>query len=162
VIDTNELETQVRSAIATDRLVPDSAIIAVSADEIGTVTLRGTVSSPLQSRAAAHAAHSVEQVLDVINEIKVRPLHRHDDAPDAQPQAGAGAKSRPDTESHPAEATQDRDLDDEVRRLQREARALKASEEHAEASISEELRREHWGQAPKDPPPWEKDDRSEP
>src|SRR5438270_2389997 len=94
VSNMTQLEARVRAAIASERLVRDSARLVVSADEIGAVTLRGTVSSPLQSRAAAHAARTVDGVLDVINEIKVKPLRRARTAPDAAPARGATVKSR--------------------------------------------------------------------
>src|ERR1700749_3804457 len=53
-----------------DRRIPDSLEIAVAADD-GLVTLRGTVESFSQRRAAAQDAKKVEGVYDVDNQLKV-------------------------------------------------------------------------------------------
>jgi hypothetical protein len=159
-----QLEARVQAAIASNRVVGDAARIAVSADEIGTVTLRGTLPSHIQSHAAARAARGVPEVLDVINEIEVKPLDppRSADAPD---EGSAAAKPQCDAGLGPEATPKSNDLDDEVQQLLRESQALKQSEERAEASISEEWRKEHWGTEPENPPPWDKPgpaDRSEP
>jgi hypothetical protein len=155
VSNMTQLEARVRAAIASDRLVRKSAKIAVSADEIGSVTLRGTASSPLQSRAAAHAARSVDGVLNVINEIEVNPLRQARTGQDVARERGTTVKPRA-----PARPATPGDPDDELQQLARASRALKRREKQAETSISEELRREHWGHEPEHPPFWEKDDSS--
>jgi osmotically-inducible protein OsmY len=53
-----------------DPRIPDSLEIAVAADD-GVVTLRGTVESFSQSRAAAQDARKVDGVDDVDNQLKV-------------------------------------------------------------------------------------------
>ena len=53
-----------------DPRIPSSREIAVAADD-GTVTLRGTVESFSQRRAAGQDANSVEGVYDVDNQLKV-------------------------------------------------------------------------------------------
>jgi len=60
----------------------DSETIAVSADDDGTVTLRGTVGSFRQKREARKAAERVYGVTGVSNDLDVRLLteHRREDA----------------------------------------------------------------------------------
>src|SRR4051812_26524240 len=53
-----------------DPRIPDSLEIAVEADG-GLVTLRGTVESFRQRRAAGEDAHDLEDVFDVDNQLKV-------------------------------------------------------------------------------------------
>jgi osmotically-inducible protein OsmY len=53
-----------------DPRIPDSLEIAVGADD-GSITLRGTVESFSQRRAAGNDALEVEGVYDVYNELKV-------------------------------------------------------------------------------------------
>jgi hypothetical protein len=149
-----QLEAQLQAAIASHRLVGNGARIAVSADEIGTVTLRGTLRSHIQSWAAARAASQVPEVLDVINEIEVRPLHPRRSG-DALRERSAAANPQPDTSRGPEAAAEGKDLEDEVQALLRESRALKRSEGHVERSISDEWRKEHWGLEPENPPPWD-------
>ena len=75
------------------------------------------------------------------------------------------AKPQRDAGLGPEATPESTDLDDEVQQLSRESQALEQSEERAEASISEEWRKEHWGIEPENPPPWDKPgpaDRSEP
>lgn len=151
----DQLEAQVRAAIASHRLVGNPPRIAVSADEIGAVTLRGTLRSHIQSWAAARAARGVPEVLDVINEIEVKPLRPRRSA-DAPRERSAAAKPQPDGGLGPEAAAKGKDFDDELGHLARESRALKRSEERAERSISEEWRKEHWGMEPENPPPWDK------
>ena len=157
VSNVTQLEARVRAAIAADRLVRKSAKIAVSADEIGSVTLRGTASSPLQSRAAAHAARSVDGVLNVINEIRVNPLRQTRSGQGVARARDTTVKPRAHVPPPPPDAP---DPDDELQQLARASRALKRREKQAETSVSEELRREHWGHEPEHPPFWEKDDPS--
>ena len=75
------IEDQVRSKLELDPRIPDSQEIAASAvgDE---VTLRGTVGSFGQRRAAVQDARKVEAVGSVVDELKVDLLdgdHRDDD-----------------------------------------------------------------------------------
>jgi hypothetical protein len=149
-----DLEARVRSAIAAERLVGDAARIAVSADEIGTVTLRGAVPTHAQSHAAAHAARGVPDVFDVINEIEVKPLDALRSA-DVPYKESAAAEPASDAGRGPEVAEKKEAPDDVLQQLLRESRALKKSEERVEKSVSEELRREHWGREPEDPPPWD-------
>ena len=53
-----------------DARIPETLEIAVAADD-GIVTLRGTVESFSQRRAAAHDAKNVDGVYDVDNQLKV-------------------------------------------------------------------------------------------
>jgi osmotically-inducible protein OsmY len=74
-------EDAVREVLTLDQRIPDPEQVAVSADA-GTVTLRGTVGSFSQRRAAADDAQSVDGVDDVYDELKVRLLteSRREDA----------------------------------------------------------------------------------
>jgi osmotically-inducible protein OsmY len=75
------IEAAVREKIASDARIEDANAIAVSVDN-GTATLRGTVGSFRQRRAAAKDAHDVEGVYELIDEVSVRLLdaERRDDA----------------------------------------------------------------------------------
>jgi hypothetical protein len=64
------LADAVTATIDRDPRIPDSLEIAVAAGD-GTVTLRGTVESFSQRRAAAQDAKKVEGVYDVDNQLKV-------------------------------------------------------------------------------------------
>ena len=64
------LSGAVLSSLDMDPRIPDSLEIAVDADG-GAVTLRGTVESFSQRRAAADDAYKVEGVYDVDNQLKV-------------------------------------------------------------------------------------------
>ena len=64
------LSGAVLSSLDMDPRIPDSLEIAVDADG-GAVTLRGTVESFSQRRAAADDAFKVEGVYDVDNQLKV-------------------------------------------------------------------------------------------
>jgi osmotically-inducible protein OsmY len=64
------LADAVLASIDLDPRIPDSLEIAVDADD-GSVTLRGTVESFGQRRAAGDDALKVEGVYDVYNELKV-------------------------------------------------------------------------------------------
>jgi osmotically-inducible protein OsmY len=74
-------EDAVRAVLSLDQRVPDPDQVAVSA-EAGIVTLRGTVGSFGQRRAAVHDAANVVGVDDVNDELKVRLLDesRREDA----------------------------------------------------------------------------------
>lgn len=65
------IENDVRAALERDPRINDPRAIAVYADEIGSVTLRGTVGSLVQRLAAVHAAREVEGVFDVVDALKV-------------------------------------------------------------------------------------------
>ena len=71
-----EIEGDVR-----DPRIPDAEEIAISTSD-GTVTLRGTVGSFAQRRAAAADARKIQGVYDVNNELQVRLLNddRREDA----------------------------------------------------------------------------------
>jgi osmotically-inducible protein OsmY len=75
------IEETVREVLILDRRIPDPEQVAVSADA-GTVTLRGTVGSFSQRRAAADDAYNVDGVDYVDDELKVRLLDesRREDA----------------------------------------------------------------------------------
>jgi len=78
------IENAVRAALERDPRIKHPQLIAVSADEIGTVVLHGVVESPPQRLAARQDARQVEGVFNVvIDELKVHPplgLRRADDA----------------------------------------------------------------------------------
>lgn len=75
------VDDEVRSALIADPRIPDPSQIAVSADN-GALTLRGTVGSFSQRRAAVRDARDVEGVYDVRDELEVRMLNeaRREDA----------------------------------------------------------------------------------
>jgi osmotically-inducible protein OsmY len=77
----DKLELDVTDELFWDPKV-DSAAIAVSADDDGRVTLRGTVASLRQRREAKNAAQRVYGVTGVTDELEVRILNenRRDDA----------------------------------------------------------------------------------
>jgi osmotically-inducible protein OsmY len=75
------IEDAVRDALMLDPRIPDPEQVAVAADG-GTVTLRGTVGSFRQRRAAVGDANEVDGVDDVYDQLDVRLLDdaRRDDA----------------------------------------------------------------------------------
>jgi osmotically-inducible protein OsmY len=75
------IEDAIRSALELDPRIPDPAEIAISADD-GTVTLRGTVGSFGQRRAAVEDARRLDGVYEVFDELNVRLLNdsRREDA----------------------------------------------------------------------------------
>src|SRR5271166_2210988 len=75
------IDDEIRAAIRADPRIPDPAEIAVSTDE-GRVTLRGTVGSLAQRRAASKDARNVDGVYAVDDELEVRLLDeaRREDA----------------------------------------------------------------------------------
>ena len=77
----SELEAAVQSALLRDPRIPHPAEIAISADEIGSVTLRGTVGSLPQRRAAVDDVRDVGGVLNVIDKLEIN-LREPDRRPD--------------------------------------------------------------------------------
>jgi osmotically-inducible protein OsmY len=73
MLTTTVLEDEIRSSLVDDPRIPDPSDIAISADD-GVVTLRGTVGSFRQRRAAAADARGVDQDYDVRDELNVRLL----------------------------------------------------------------------------------------
>jgi osmotically-inducible protein OsmY len=75
------IEDAVREVLSLDRRIPDPEQVAVSA-EGGSVTLRGTVGSFSQRRAATNDAYNVDGVDYVDDELQVRLLDesRREDA----------------------------------------------------------------------------------
>src|SRR5579862_9838065 len=67
------LEREVRNALADDPRIGHSEQIAVYADELGSVTLRGAVGSLGQRLAALHDVRRIDGVLNVIDELKIHP-----------------------------------------------------------------------------------------
>jgi BON domain len=81
MLTNNALETQVLAGIALDPRIPEPIEIAVSADG-DTTTLRGTVESFRQRRAAVEDARDVDGVFAVDDQLKVSLLgsdRREDD-----------------------------------------------------------------------------------
>jgi osmotically-inducible protein OsmY len=78
---TTEIEADVRAEIVLDPRIPDADEIAISTSD-GAVTLRGTVGSFAQRRAAVADARKIQGVYDVYDELEVRLLNdnRRDDA----------------------------------------------------------------------------------
>jgi osmotically-inducible protein OsmY len=76
VITNASIEDDLRSTFVFDQRISDPVEIAVSADG-GTVTLRGTVGSFGERRAAVKDARNAEGVYDVIDEIQVRLLDEY-------------------------------------------------------------------------------------
>ncbi len=75
------IEDEVRAELDLDPRVPDPSEIAVSSDD-GGLTLRGTVGSFGQRRAAVNDARKIAGVYDVYDNIQVRLLNdsRREDA----------------------------------------------------------------------------------
>jgi hyperosmotically inducible periplasmic protein len=71
MVPDSQLQEEVRHALARDPRVPTFQDIAVGARD-GLVTLRGTVATLKQRRAAIESARSVEGVSEVFSELKVR------------------------------------------------------------------------------------------
>ncbi len=70
---------EIRAHLASDPRIHNAAEVAVS-ERAGVVTLRGTVRSPLQRRAAAEIAKSVDGVMTVEDFLRVDPRdHFQDD-----------------------------------------------------------------------------------
>ncbi len=75
------IEDDIREALEFDPRIPDPEQVAISAED-GAVTLRGTVGSFSQRRAAVADARKAPGVYDVFDELQVRLLDdaRRDDA----------------------------------------------------------------------------------
>jgi osmotically-inducible protein OsmY len=71
--DHREIEAEVREALRGDVRIRNPHLIAVSADRIGTVELRGAVENLPERRAAVRAARAIDGVLEVIAHLKVHP-----------------------------------------------------------------------------------------
>ncbi len=67
------IEDDIRAAIGDDPRIPDPGEIAVLAED-GIVTLRGTVGSFRQQKAALDDARKIDRDYAVRDELKVRPL----------------------------------------------------------------------------------------
>ena len=74
----NVIVDEIRAALEQDRRLPHPAEVAVS-ERAGTVTLRGTVASPGQRRAAVQIANTVPGVRNVEDELRVDLRDRSDD-----------------------------------------------------------------------------------
>ncbi|MBV9005952.1 MAG: BON domain-containing protein [Solirubrobacterales bacterium] len=74
----NVIVDEIRVALEHDSRLPHPAEVAIS-EQAGTVTLRGTVASPGQRRAAVQIAKTVAGVRDVEDELRVDPRDRFDD-----------------------------------------------------------------------------------
>ena len=74
----NVIVDEIRAALEQDRRLPHPAEVAVS-ERAGTVTLRGTVASPGQRRAAVQIASTVPGVRNVEDELRVDLRDRSDD-----------------------------------------------------------------------------------
>jgi osmotically-inducible protein OsmY len=73
MLTSTTVEDEIRSTLDDDWRISDPSEIAISADD-GLVTLRGTVGSFRQRRAAVSDARAVDQDYEVIDELKVRLL----------------------------------------------------------------------------------------
>jgi osmotically-inducible protein OsmY len=80
-IDYNEIPARVRAQLDSDPRLPYADGVAVDA-YCSSVTLRGTVGSFAQQRAAVADARRIPGVVDVVDELHVRLLHddRRNDA----------------------------------------------------------------------------------
>jgi osmotically-inducible protein OsmY len=72
--DPREIEDEVREALRSDRRIGSPHLIAVSADMIGTVELRGAVENLPERRAAVRDARRIDGVFEVIAHLAVHPL----------------------------------------------------------------------------------------
>jgi len=72
-MSTSTIEAQLLAELASDPRIPDPEQIAVDAAD-GVVTLRGTVGSFAQRRAAVADARKLDDVEDVFDEIEVKLL----------------------------------------------------------------------------------------
>jgi osmotically-inducible protein OsmY len=71
--DENGISDEIQARYVRDDRIPHPAQVAVY-ERAGTVTLRGSVASPRQLRAAVEIAKSVRGVRAVVNELSVDPL----------------------------------------------------------------------------------------
>ena len=81
MLTNTSIEDDIRSTLVLDTRIPDPSDIAVSVED-GVASLRGTVGSFAQRRAATHDARNVDGVYDVDDELQVRLLDeaRREDA----------------------------------------------------------------------------------
>jgi osmotically-inducible protein OsmY len=79
MVDDNTIIEDIRTRYVRDRRIPHPAEIAVTAQE-GNVTLRGTVGSVPQLRAAVQIAKTAHGVRRVDNELSLDPRDHWDDA----------------------------------------------------------------------------------
>jgi osmotically-inducible protein OsmY len=81
MVSSEQIEADILMEIREDKRIPEPDEIAVKAVD-GSVTLRGTVGSFAQRRAAVKDARNTEGVFDVYDELKVRILdgYGRDDA----------------------------------------------------------------------------------
>jgi osmotically-inducible protein OsmY len=73
MLTSTTMEDEIRSTLDDDPRIPDPSEIAISADS-GLVTLRGTIGSFRQRRAAVSDARAVDHDYEVLDELKVRLL----------------------------------------------------------------------------------------
>ncbi|MCW3057637.1 MAG: ornithine aminotransferase [Solirubrobacterales bacterium] len=74
MLTSTTMEDEIRSTLDDDPRIPDPSEIAISADS-GLVTLRGTIGSFRQRRAAVSDARAVDHDYEVLDELKVRLLN---------------------------------------------------------------------------------------
>jgi osmotically-inducible protein OsmY len=74
MLTTTVLEDEIRASLVDDPRIPDPSDIAIAAED-GLVTLRGTVGSFRQRRAAVADARLVDEDYDVRDELNVRLLN---------------------------------------------------------------------------------------
>ena len=73
MLTSTTMEDEIRSTLDDDPRIPDPSEIAISA-ESGLVTLRGTIGSFRQRRAAVSDARALDRDYEVLDELKVRLL----------------------------------------------------------------------------------------
>ncbi len=71
--DPNQTADEVKAALKNDPRIKNPELIAVSVDAIGTVDLRGSVTSPRQRRAAVHDARRINGVFEVVDHLTIHP-----------------------------------------------------------------------------------------
>ncbi len=101
-IDPRQLENDVQRAMVRDPRIARPDLIAVSVDELGTVTLRGVVDSTWHHRVASQVGRQVAGVFMVVNRLHVRPpagRGRADEEP-AGDALGIGRVARPQCANH--------------------------------------------------------------
>lgn len=69
----SELQSEVQAALQRDARMTHPERIAVYADKIGSVTLRGSVGSLAQRAVAVQTARKVSGVINVVDQLKVHP-----------------------------------------------------------------------------------------
>ena len=71
--DPKHIASEVQTALQSDPRIKDPELIAVSVDAIGTVDLRGSVTSIHQRRAAVHDARQPDGVFEVVDRLTIHP-----------------------------------------------------------------------------------------